>query len=156
MKLNPSSQTNKRATGPRFSLSLAIALLVFVLPAAVVLYTGRQDYADMHIKLDTGMYLLPGVLAMLFWDMSIRIESPFPKWLGISFGITAVLAFVHALVGVEWPIAFATISRAENILRPTTWPPAAHLLPIGIGSAIWLMRNRRKKAWPLAALLIIV
>src|SRR5882672_2352065 len=84
MKLNPSSQTNKRATGPRFSLSLAIALLVFVLPAAIVLYTGRQDYADMHIMLDTGMYLLPGVLAMLFWDMGIRIESPFPKCLAVS------------------------------------------------------------------------
>src|SRR5258706_15781941 len=96
--MNPSSQTNKQASGPRFSLSLAIALLVFVLPAAVVLYTGRRDYADMHIMFDTGMYLLPGVLAMLFWDMGIRIESPFPKCLAVSFGITAVLAFVHALV----------------------------------------------------------
>jgi signal transduction histidine kinase/ActR/RegA family two-component response regulator len=134
-------------------LSLAVALLVFVLPAAVVLYTGRRDYADMHIMLDTGMYLLPGVLALLFWDMSIRIESPFPKWLAISFGITAVLAFVHALVGVEWPIAFAIISQAGNILRPTTWPPPAHLLPVGIGCAVWQMRRRWRSAWPLAALL---
>lgn len=154
--MRPPSQTNKQPSGPTFSLSLGIALLVFVLPAAIVLYTGRRDYADMHIMLDTGMYLLPGVLALLFWDMGIRIGSPFPKCLAISFGITAVLAFVHALVGIEWPIAFATISQAENVLRPTTWPPPAHLLPIGVGSAIWLMRHRWKKAWPLAVLLIII
>src|SRR5882724_4445877 len=154
--MHPPSQTSRQTSGPTPSLSLAVALLVFVLPAAIVLYTGRRDYADMHIMLDTGMFLLPGVLAMLFWDMSIRIVSPFPKWLAISFGITSVLAFVHALVGVEWPVAFATINEAKDILRPTTWPPPAHLLPIGIGSAIWLMRRRWKMAWPLAVLLIII
>ena len=153
--MNPPSQT-RQLSGPTASLSLAVALLVFLLPAALVLYTGRRDYADMHIMLDTGMYLLPGVLALLFWDMGFRIESPFPKWLAVSFGITAVLAFVHALVGVEWPLAFATISQAENILRPTTWPPPAHLLPIGVGSAVWLMRRRWKRVWPLAVLLIII
>ena len=154
--MNPLSQTNKQSSGPTISLSFAVALLVFLLPSALVLYTHRQDYADMHIMLDTGMYLLPGVLAMLFWDMGNRIESPFPKCLAVSFGLTAVLAFIHALVGVEWPIAFATISEAEHILRPTTWPPQAHLLPIGIGCAIWLMRRQWKIIWPLAVLLTII
>src|SRR5713226_7213472 len=91
-----------RAKG--LSATMVLTLVVFGSLTALMLWTRRKDYADMHVMLDTGMFLAPAVLAMLFWDMGVRIESPFPKWLAISFGITSVLAFVHALVGVEWPL----------------------------------------------------
>src|SRR5258708_3115929 len=102
----------KGIRGTKLSATIVLTLVVFGLMSALMLWTARKDYADMHIMLDTGMFLVPGVLAMLFWEMGVRLETTFPKWLAISFGITCLLAFVHALVGVEWPLTFASVNQA--------------------------------------------
>jgi PAS domain S-box-containing protein len=115
--------------------------LVLILVAVELLVVGPRDYPDLHIILDTGAALLSGVMALLFWDMGEHVGRPFPKWLAISFAMTFVLELVHVLVTVEWFGPLAVISAAKGFLRPATWPPAAHLLPIGIGGALWRLRR---------------
>jgi PAS domain S-box-containing protein len=138
------------------SATVLLTLVVFVVVGAAILWTGRRDYADMHIMLDTSMFTLPAVTALLFWDMGNRIESRFAKCLAISFGATSLLAFLHALVGVELPVTFISMSEAQAIYRPTTWPPPTHLLPIGIGLAIWLSNRNTKQLWPHPLTLLLV
>lgn len=132
----------------RLSATVVLTLVVFGLMGVLILWTARKDYADMHIMLDTGMFLLPGVLAMLFWDMAIRIDSIFPRLLAISFAVTCALALLHVLVGIEWPVAWVSLNEAKQVLRPATWPPPSHLLSIGIAGAIWLSRRTTKRVWP--------
>ncbi|MFN2531842.1 MAG: PAS domain S-box protein [Pyrinomonadaceae bacterium] len=152
-QISPIKINNRRAG---LTPTMVSTLVVFGILAALVLRTGRRDYADMHIMLDTGMFLLPGLLALLFWEMGRRIESHFQKLLAFSFAFTSVLGFLHALVGVEWPMEFTARDQIQNVLRPTTWPPQAHLLPIGVGVAIWMLHRQVKRAWTQFLLLALL
>lgn len=127
----------------RGALPLAMAL---GMTSAVLLAVGRKDYPDLHIILDTGMCLLSGILAWQFWDSSQRIHRPFLACIGISFTITSLMELIHVLVTVEWSGPLAPIAAAANQLRPATWPPAAYVLPIGIGISLWLMQRERVRA----------
>ncbi len=119
----------------------ALGMLVAVgLPVLVLLSVGRKDYPDMDTILDTCMFLLAGVLALLFWDIGARGDRPFPKWVAVSFAVTSLSEFVHTLTSLEGSGALTPFVQAAGVWRPFTWPAAAHLLPIGIGCAIWLMR----------------
>ena len=118
------------------------ALVAFGLLGGVLLAIGPKDYPDLHTILDTGMALLSGILALLLWDMGSRLGDRFPRWLAISFGVTSVLETVHVLVTVEWSGPLAQIAELEQFLRPATWPPAAHVLPIAIGCALWQLHRR--------------
>lgn len=131
------------ASAERAGISHGVAgtLVVFGLAGGMLLAIGRKDYPDLHIILDTGMSLLSGALALLLWDMGTRIGRPFPRWIAIGFAATAFLEFLHVIVTVEWSGPLAPIAEAREFLRPATWPPAAHLLPIAVGGSIWLMRR---------------
>src|SRR5258708_6717374 len=128
----------ERATLPH---SVAGALIAFGLIAGTLLAVGRKDYPDLHIILDTSMSLLSGALALLLWDVGTRIGRPFPRWIAIGFAATATLEFLHVIVTVEWSGFLAPIAATRGFLRPATWPPAAHVLPVAVGGAIWLMRR---------------
>src|SRR5882757_4226275 len=80
-----------------WSPSVITLLVIYGLLSAVLLATGRRDYPDLHTILDTGSFLLAGVLALLLWDMGTRIGSPFLSGLAISFAVTALLECVHAV-----------------------------------------------------------
>jgi PAS domain S-box-containing protein len=110
-------------------------LVGFALIAAVLLALGRKDYPNLHTVLDAGACLLSFMLALLFW----RAVRVFPKWLAISFALTAILEIAHVLITVEWPGLLSGIAQTASVWRPATWPPAAYLLPIGIGVSIGLM-----------------
>src|SRR5919109_1564661 len=129
-------------TGKLLLSRLAVGTLVaFGLIGGVWLAIGRKDYPNLHTVLDTGMFLLSAVLALLLWDMSTRISRTFPRRLAISFAATSLLEFVHVMVTVEWSGALAPIVQAADVLRPATWPPLAHVLPIGVGCSVWLLRR---------------
>src|SRR5260370_2714874 len=108
------------------------ALVVFLLVGAFLLAVGRRDYPELHTILDTAIALLSGVLALLLWDMGEHAGRTFAKWLAVSFAATFVLELVHVLVTVEWFGPLAPIAAAKGFLRPSTWPPATHLLPLGV------------------------
>lgn len=82
----------------------ALGMLVVLGLTGVVLFsTGRKDYPDLHTILDTGMFLLSGLLALLFWDIGARAGRPFPKWIAITFAFTSASEFAHALTSLDWP-----------------------------------------------------
>lgn len=96
------------------SRSVAGALFVFGLMGAVLFAVGRKDYPDLHIILDTGLFLLSGILALLLRDMGRRINNPLPKHLAVSFAATALLNFIHVMITVECSGSFAPIAQAEG------------------------------------------
>lgn len=130
------------------------ALLGFGLIGGALLAVGRHDYPNLHAILDTGNFLLSAVLVPLLWDMSARTDDRFPKWLAVSFAATAVLHFVHVVVTLDWSGTLAPIAQAADTLRPATWPPATHVLPIGVAYAIWLKRRDAQRTLGLALGLI--
>jgi signal transduction histidine kinase len=126
---------------PRWSRSVAVTLLAFALVAAVLITTGRRDYPYLHVMLDTAMCLLSGVLALLLWDLGASLDDALPRWVALSFAGTFVLELIHVLVGIEWYGSLAPITRTAGVLRPSTWAPAAYLLPLGLGGSLWLLRR---------------
>jgi hypothetical protein len=62
---------------------------------------------------------------------------------------------VHIAVGVEWTGVFAPITQATTSLRLSTWPPAAYVLPVGIGGALWLQHRGAQRLWGFAVGLLL-
>jgi hypothetical protein len=125
----------------RLPHSIIGALIVFGLIGGALVAIGSKNYPDLHTILDTSMSLLSGALAVLLWDMGTRTDRSFPRWIAIGLAATALLEFLHVIVTVEWSSFLAPIATARIFLRPATWPPAAHVLPVAVGCAIWLMRR---------------
>ncbi|MDB5047162.1 MAG: hybrid sensor histidine kinase/response regulator [Fibrobacteres bacterium] len=138
------------------SINVAGVILVFGSAGAVLLAAGHKDYPGLHTILDTGICLFSGLLALLFREMGARSDSPFSKWVSVSFATTSTLEFAHALVPVEWSGRLASITGLAEYIRPITWPPAAYMLPIGLGCSIWLLRKGRKRAPAFATAMFIV
>lgn len=134
----------KKSGGTILSRAAITFLIACALVGGELLAAGPRDYPDLHIILDTGAALLSGMLALLLWDMGEHAASSVAKWLAISFAMTFLLELTHVLVTVEWFGQLGAISAAKGFLRPATWPPASHLLPIGISWALW--RGRRGDA----------
>ncbi|HEX2736094.1 MAG TPA: ATP-binding protein [Polyangiaceae bacterium] len=123
--------------------------------ALCLFFIGPRDYPQLHTVLDTGIALLSGVLGLLLWDLSSRINSAFPRHLALSFAITSLLELVHVIVTIEWTGPLSGVREHAPLLRPATWPPAAHLLPLGICAALWLLHRRQSRAPGLAVATIV-
>jgi signal transduction histidine kinase/ActR/RegA family two-component response regulator len=121
--------------------AVSAIVAAFLLIAAMLLPIGHADYPDLHTILDTGMALLSAILALLLWDMGEYLKSPLPRWFALSFATTFALELAHVLVTVEWAGMFAPIRAAKTFLRPLTWPPASHVLPIGLIAALWCWKR---------------
>src|SRR5262249_45175958 len=117
-------------------------------------------YPNLHTLLDAAMFLLSTLLSVLFWDIGARVVRVFPKYLAATFTLTSVAELLHMLSGLDWSGSVAIVAGAANNWRPSTWPPAAYLLPIGIGYSIWLRRNGTHRVFvlvlTLAAILVIL
>ncbi len=131
-------------------------IFFFALVCIILLSKGKESYPDLHIMLDTSMFLLSGVLSMLFWEVGSRTGQSFPKWLSMSFTITSFWEFLHVIIHIEWTGPSAKITHIEHLLRPAVWPPSAYILPIGIGCSIWLLLRSKQytsRFWILLLLL---
>ena len=140
----------------RLPLARGIAgmLIGFAVVAAILLASGRRDYPSLHTMMDATAAVLSGVLALFFWELGARINSPLSTWFAIGFGVTSLAEGMHALVSVEWSGALGAIAAAESVLRPATWPLAAYVLPIAIGSAVWLLGHSGWRASGFALVLL--
>jgi signal transduction histidine kinase/CheY-like chemotaxis protein len=138
------------------SRSVLATLFGLVLAALLLFAAGRRDYPNLHTALDSGMFLMSGILALAFWDMGTRLRLALPRWIAISFVATSLLQLIHVLVSVEWSGALAPIALAAGVLRPSTWPPAAHLLPIGMLGAFLLLRRGAQRTFAFAGVLVLV
>ncbi len=112
--------------------------ILFALAGSMLLEVGRADFPQLHTILDTGACLLSAVLVYALWNQSDRKSENLFQWLALSFAFTSALELVHVLVTVEWSGPFGGIARSVGWLRPSTWPPAALVLPIGVACSIWL------------------
>src|SRR5216683_741182 len=72
---------------PKLSRTALAMLATVGVPILVLLSAGRKDYPDLHTILDTCMFLLAGLLALLFWDIGARGDRRFPKCVAVSFAI---------------------------------------------------------------------
>jgi signal transduction histidine kinase/CheY-like chemotaxis protein len=133
-----------------------VTVVAFGVLSGTLLAIGGKDYPNLHTILDTGMCLLSGALALLLWDMGVRSDRPFPRLMAIAFAATFLLEFIHVIVTIEWSGPLAVVAANRNFLRPATWPPAAHLLPLGIWGAIWLRRRSEGTVARYAAAIVIV
>ena len=131
-------RTAGAVTLPRIALGM---LIVLGFAEAALLAIGPAIYAGIHTILDTAVAFLSGALGLLLWDMGMQVRRPLPKWLAVSFALTFLLELAHVLVSAEWFGALAPVAQALGFVRPSTWPPAAYVLPIGIAYALWLFRR---------------
>jgi signal transduction histidine kinase/CheY-like chemotaxis protein len=118
--------------------TVALVICALVAASLALLFSSTADYPNLHVALDTGVFLLSGILALLYWDMGRRTGGVLSRRLAICFGLACVFQLAHVSVTVEWSGPFAVIMRAQGWLRPATWPPAAYLLPIGLGCVVCL------------------
>jgi len=116
----------------------------FCVTAGLLLSAGPQDYPHLHAILDTVAFVLSGVLAASCWDMGRRSSDALLRWVAVVFCYVAALNFVHVIVSVEWTGTLAPIASAQSVLRPSTWPPAELLLPLGIATGLALMLRGSK------------
>jgi hypothetical protein len=65
----------------------------------------------------------------------------------MAIGITAEFELFHILTALEFSRDASEVMKLPQLLRPVTWPPAAHLLPISLGAA-YALRRWKKNALP--------
>ncbi|TCS14889.1 PAS domain-containing protein [Caulobacter sp. BK020] len=118
-------------------------MVVFGLIGGLLLASQPRTYPNLHTILDTGVALLSGILALKLWGAGQREGDDITRRLALVFLVTCAMEVVHVLVTVEWSGVLAPIRASSGVLRPSTWPPPSHLLPLGvIGALFWPARSR--------------
>src|SRR5215831_13476449 len=122
------------ALRPQISVSRqgTVFTIAFLVIALALVAGGQGNYPNLHTILDTASSLLSSVLAWLLWDMGMRSGRRLQLLLAMCFAATAGAELVHVLVTIEWTGLFSAIKQAEMDLRPSTWPAAAYVLPVGV------------------------
>lgn len=134
---------SKRITFPGNTAGVVAA---FILTGSILLALGPQNNPNLHTILDTSCALLSTALALLLWNVGLESGRSFPKWLAISFGVTAFFEVVHLATALDWAGPLRVIAENRDWLRPASWAPAAYVLPIGISFALWRKRLGREDA----------
>src|SRR6187401_728757 len=128
----------ERELQPVRNLVYAFALLA--LCSAAIIATPTKESPYLHTFFDSGMVVVSGVLALLLWDMGWRADDALTRLLAVAVGVTAAFELFHILTALEFSRDAIEAARLPKLLRPVTWPPTAHVMPVGLIAAL-LMRN---------------
>lgn len=137
---------------PRVVVGMLLALGVV---ESTLLWSGRRDFLFLHTILDTAMFLLSGILSLLLADIGMRLSQPLLRRLAVTFSVTSLLEFLHVLTTVEWGGQLHYLPALEEILRPSTWPPAAYCLAVGTAMSVGMaLRGESRARWFAPALIV--
>src|SRR5262245_57158877 len=114
-ELNPGSAT--------FAVFLLLAMAMFA-----VILSPRSAFPALHPILDTAVFLLSALLAVMLWEMAWRTNQPLPGLNAVCFAIVSALELLHVVTA----LAYADPDVVGLLPRIGTWSPAAYLLPIGM------------------------
>jgi len=120
--------------------NLVYGFALFALCGLAILVTPARESPSMHTFFDAGIVVISGVLALLLWDLGWRTNDALTRLLAVAIGITAAFELFHILTALEFSRDASEIMSLPRLLRPVTWPPAAHLLPISLGAAYALRK----------------
>ena len=143
-QMDASSSELLRRNIANLSRTTLAVLAVCGLVGAFLLIIQHREYPDLHTVLDTCVFVISALLAVAFWAIGARVERPFAKRVAVSFALTSLSEFAHTLASLEWSHVLQTTAHDLWLWRPATWPPAAHLLPIGIATAAWMMKRGKR------------
>ncbi len=132
-----------------------VALVVLVSAAAAFTLVSSRDFPALHTIFDTTAVLLAGLLAFLLWDMGWRSGQLLARLKALCFATAALLELMHLIFAISDTTMTAEQRHWATLLRPATWPPAAYLLPLGIGVAL-AVRARRVHALLFGGLLLVL
>jgi signal transduction histidine kinase/CheY-like chemotaxis protein len=150
------SRRETEAGATMLSPSFTLPFLAFAAISAILLGLGRREYPELHTILDTGMFFLSVVLSVLLLGIGRRLQRGFPIWLAASFAATALFEFFHVTATIEWWDDLLPVFSLPDWLRPTTWSPSGHILPVGITLAMWrLQRGEAPMPYFLPGLLLL-
>jgi signal transduction histidine kinase/ActR/RegA family two-component response regulator len=140
---------------PRSTRDLSVALIVSVLVAAVMVFATSRDFPMLHAVLDTSAFLISGVLALVLRDLGWRTGRRLLRRMAVAFGIVAVFELIHVLTSLGMTAESTELRRFAEPLYPGTWPPAAYLLPLALGAALWIKPPRFKSSAAFALALLV-
>ena len=143
----------ERELQPVRNLVYAFALLA--LCTAAILGTPTAESPAMHTFFDSGMVVVSGVLTLLLWDIGWRTDDPLTRLLAVTVGVTAAFELFHILSALEFSRDAIEAARLPKLLRPVTWPPTAHVMPVGLIAAL-LLRHSGAKALPMLLVGLVV
>jgi signal transduction histidine kinase/ActR/RegA family two-component response regulator len=116
---------------------------LFLAASIVLLVWPSHDFPALHTILDTSMFLVTGVLALLLWDLGWRTGEMLARFKAIVFAMAFALLLLHVLTALELYVDSPELQRRAAHFRPGTWPPSAYLLPLGLSVAAWLRHRHR-------------
>ena len=122
--------------------NLMYAGALFTACAAAIVMAPASESPYLHTFFDAGIVVVSSVVAMLLWDVGWRADNNLTRLIAVAIGINAVFELIHVLPALEVSRNAVDAASLAGLLRPVTWPPAAHVLPVGLCAAFALRRQR--------------
>jgi PAS domain S-box-containing protein len=124
-----------------FSSAITAVLSAAIVVSAALFLARSADYPQLHLILDMGLFVLSGVLALFFWNVGGRLGQRFPQWIAATLAITWMLDGLHMSITMEWAGRALVSLQSANLLLAATWALPTYILPIGVGSSLWLLHR---------------
>lgn len=130
---------HKEISGMPISVFVASGLIA--LGCLGLAFNLRASFSFLNSMLDACICLMSMVPATIFWNQQVRLREDSLRAFALTFWATFALELAHVIVQVEWTGWLGFIAESSSVLIPSTWPPAAHALPIGLLASILILQR---------------